>query len=145
MAAPATELQNAIFSTLVADSALVAALGGPHVNDSPPKNVVAPCVTFGGTRVYDWSTGTEVETEQLFTLHVWSKATGDAEALGIMVLIRVRLADSLIPLGDHDPVRLILEFFELRYDDDLAMHHGLARFRAIAEPKTGARSLPRST
>src|SRR5262245_33293940 len=138
MAAPAAELQNAIFSTLVADSALVAALGGQHVHDSLPKNVVSPYVTFGGTRVYDWSTGTEIETEQLFTLHVWSKANGDAEALGIMVLIRVRLADSLMPLGGRDPVRLRMEFFELRYDEDLAMHHGLARFRAIAEPSAGA-------
>ena len=138
MAAPAAQLQHAIFSTLVADPALVAALGAPHVYDSPPKNIVSPYVTYGGTSVYDWSTGTAIATEQLFTLHVWSKANGDAEALGIMVLIRVRLADSLMPLGDCDRVRLRLEFFELRYEEDLAMHHGLARFRAIAEPSTFA-------
>jgi hypothetical protein len=138
MSAPAAELQKAIFSALGADSALVAALGGPHFYDKPPKNVVSPYVTFGRTSVYDWSTGMEIDTEQLFTLHVWSKAKGDAEALEIMVIIRVRLADSLLPLDDRDPVRLKSEFFELRYDDDLAMHHGLARFRATAEAAIGA-------
>jgi hypothetical protein len=135
MAAAAADLQTAICSVLIADPALVAVLGAPYLYESPPKNVVYPYVTFAGTSVYDWSTGTAIDTEQLFTLHVWSKSNGDVEALGIMVLIRVRLADRLVPVGGRDPVRLALEFFELRYDDDLAMHHGLARFRALAEPQ----------
>jgi len=138
MAAPAAELQNAIFSVLGADSALIAALRGQHIYAEVPKKVASPYVTFGRTSVYDWSTGMEIDTEQLFTLHVWSKAKGDNEALGIMVIIRVRLADSLMPLDHRDPVRLKSEFFELRYDDDLAMHHGLVRFRAIAEAAAGA-------
>jgi hypothetical protein len=138
MAAPAAELEKAIFSALGADSGLVAALGGARIYDHAPKNVVSPYVTFGRTSVYDWSTGTELDTEQLFTLHVWSKAKGDAETLGIMEIIRARLADILMPLDGRDPVRLKPEFFEQRYDDDLAVHHGLLRFRAIAEAQAGA-------
>jgi hypothetical protein len=138
MAAPAAELQHAILSALGADATLVAALGGVRVYDQPPKNVTSPYVTFGRTSVYDWSTGTELDTEQLFTLHVWSKAKGDQETLGIMEIIRARLADTLMPLDGRDPVRLKPEFFEQRYDEDLAVHHGLLRFRAIAEASAGA-------
>jgi hypothetical protein len=134
MAAPAAELQKAIFSALGTDAGLIAALGGARIYEQPPKNAASPYVTFGRTSVYDWTTGAETDDEQLFTLHVWSKAKGDAETLQIMQLMRSRLADSLQPLDGRDPVRLTLEFAEARYDDDLAVHHGLLRFRATAQP-----------
>lgn len=135
MAAPAAELEKAVLATLGADQELIAALGGVHVYELlPPKNVASPYVAFGRTSVYDWTTGSEKDDEQLLTLHVWSKAKDDAETLEIMQIIRARLADSLLPLDGRDPVRLRLEFSEARYDDDLAVHHGLLRFRAVAEP-----------
>lgn len=133
MAAPAAELQKAIFSALAADASLTAALGGSRIYDQIPKNAASPHVTFGRTSVYDWATGTESDNEQLFTLHVWSKAKGNAETLQIMEIMRSRLADSVLPLDGCAPVRLALEFAEARYDDDLAIHHGLLRFRATAE------------
>jgi hypothetical protein len=120
MAAPAAELQKAIFSALAADAALVAALGGAHIYDQPPKKAAFPHLTFGRTSVYDWSTGTELDTEQL------------------LEIIRAKLADSLMPLDDREPVRIKPEFFEQRYDEDLAVHHGLLRFRAIAEAPASA-------
>jgi hypothetical protein len=135
MAAPAAELTKAILGTLSADQALIAALGGVHVYELlPPKNAASPYITFGRTSVYDWTTGSEKDDEQLLTLHVWSKAKGEAETLEIMDIIRARLADSLLPLDDSVPVRLRLEFSEARYDEDLVVHHGLLRFRAVAEP-----------
>ena len=132
MAAPAAELQRAIFETLGADSALAAALGGERIYDQPPKNVASPYITFGRTSVYDWATGSELDGEQLFTLHVWSKAKGDTETLQIMEIMRARLADASLPLDGHEPVRLTLQFAEARYDEDLAVHHGLLRFRAVS-------------
>jgi Protein of unknown function (DUF3168) len=135
MAAPAAELQKAVLATLGADRGLIAALGGAQVYElPPPKNAASPYVTFGRTSVYDWTTGSEKDGEQLLTLHIWSKAKGEAETLEIMDIIRARLADSLLPLDDSDPVRLRLEFSEARYDDDLVVHHGLLRFRAVTEP-----------
>jgi len=137
MAAPAAELQEAIFAALGADPALIAALGGARIYAEAPKNVASPYITFGRTSVYDWTTGAERDDEQLFTLHVWSKAKGDAEALQIMETVRARLADSRLALDGREPVRLGLEFHEARYDDDLAVHHGLLRFRARTEPAAG--------
>jgi hypothetical protein len=135
MAAPAAELQKAVLATLGADQGLIATLGAARIYELlPPKNAASPYVTFGRTSVYDWTTGAEKDDEQLLTLHVWSKAKGDAETLQIMDIIRARLADGLLPLDGREPVRLRLEFSEARYDDDLAVHHGLLRFRAAAEP-----------
>lgn len=135
MAAPAAELQKAVLAALGADQGLIATLGAARIYELlPPKNAASPYVTFGRTSVYDWTTGAEKDDAQLLTLHVWSKAKGDAETLQIMDIIRARLADGLLPLEGREPVRLRLEFSEARYDDDLAVHHGLLRFRAAAEP-----------
>jgi hypothetical protein len=133
MAAPAAELQNAIFATLGADAALIAALGANRIFDRPPANAVFPYIGFGRTSVYDWTTGAEKETEQLFTLHIWSKAKGDKETLEIMELARARLDDTSLTLEGGLSVKIRLEFAEPRYDEDLAVHHGLLRFRAVTE------------
>jgi hypothetical protein len=134
MASPAVDLQKAIHGLLTADAALVAKLGGQKVFDATPPNAAFPYVSFGRTSIYDWSTGTESGTEQLFTIHVWSKAKGKTETLEIMETIR-QLIDAAPPeLDDHALVNLQLEFAEVRFDDDISVHHGLLRFRAVMEP-----------
>jgi hypothetical protein len=133
MTAPAAELQRAIFEALGSDAALLAALGGARIYDHAPATVAFPYITFGRTSIYDWSTGTESGTEQLFTLHVWSKAKGKKEALDIMELASARLRDASLDLGDHRLVNLRQEFSEARYDEDQTVHHGLLRFRAVIE------------
>ena len=128
----AADLQKAIFEALGANGAL-AALVGTRVFDHAPVNAAFPYITFGRTSVYDWSTGTESGTEQLFTLHVWSKAKGKKEALEIMELARGTLHDAALELEGHKLVNLRLEFSEARYDDRNEAHHGLLRFRAVVE------------
>ena len=129
MPAPAAELQKAIFAALGNDAALIAALGGAHIYEKARS--IFPSISFGRTGVYDWSTGAEKDTEQLFTLHIWSKAKGDAETLGLMELALSRLAGSALFLEGGHPVDLKLEFAEARYDQDLAVYHGLLRYRAV--------------
>lgn len=133
MSAPAVELQKAVFEALGGDAAL-AAIVGTRIFDHAPANVAFPYISFGRTSIYDWSTGTENGSEQLFTLHVWSKAKGKKETLDIMDLARARLENAAPALDGHYLVNLRLEFAEARYDDDLTVHHGLLRFRAVTEP-----------
>jgi hypothetical protein len=133
MTAPAAELQKAIFSSLSGDATLVALLGSARIFDNAPANVAFPYITFGRTSIYDWSTGTESGTEQLFTLHIWSKAKSKKETLDIMEVVRERLNDASLPLDGHQLVNLRLEFAEARHDDDLSVHHGMLRFRAVTE------------
>ncbi len=133
MGAPAAELQRAVFEALTADAALSRLIDG-RVYDQPPGATPFPYVTFGRTSLYDWSTGTESGTEQLFTLHVWSKAKGKKETLAIMEAARTVLEGARLPLATEHLVDLTLEFAEARHDEDLSVHHGLLRFRALSEP-----------
>lgn len=128
----AAELQKAIFAALGANAALTA-LVGARIFDHAPPHVSFPYITFGRTSIYDWSTGTESGTEQLFTLHVWSKGKGKKEALEIMELARQALHDAPLDLDGHILINLRLEFSEARYDDRNDAHHGLLRFRAVVE------------
>jgi len=129
----AAELQKAIFAALGANAALTSVVG-TRIFDHAPANAAFPYITFGRTSVYDWSTGTESGTEQLFTLHVWSKSKGKKEVLEIMELARETLHDAALELEAHRLVNLRLEFSEARYDDRNEAHHGLLRFRAVTEP-----------
>ena len=135
MGAPAAELQRAVFEALTSDAALSTLIGG-RVYDQPPAGTPFPYVTFGRTSLYDWSTGTESGTEQLFTLHVWSKAKGKKETLAVMEAARSVLEGARLPLETEHLVDLSLEFAEARHDEDLSVHHGLLRFRALSEPQT---------
>lgn len=129
----ALELQKAIFAALHGNSALIAALGGPRVYDLAPATVPFPYITFGRASIYDWSTATERGAEQLVTLHVWSKAKGKREVLELMDLIRARLDDAALTLDGHRLVNLRMDFQEARFDEDLSVHGGLLRFRAVTE------------
>lgn len=133
MKSPAADVQKALFEALASDAALTAMLGGKKIFDHAPADVRFPYVTFGRTSLYDWSTSTESGTEQFFTLHVWSKAKGKKETLAIMDEVRSRLHDADIALGTHDLVSLRFETGEVRYDEDVAVHHGLLHFRAVIE------------
>jgi hypothetical protein len=133
MTAPAADLQKALFTALTADAALIGLLGGPKIHDNAPANAAFPYVTFGRTSLYDWSTGTEIGTEQLFTLHIWSKAQGKQETLAVMDAIRARLDQAPLTLDHHHLVALRFEYAEARFDEDLSVYHGLLRFRAVME------------
>ena len=118
MTAPAAELQKAIFVALGGRRGADCADRRAAIFDHAPANVAFPYITFGRTSVFDWSTGTESGTEQLFTLHVWSKAKGKKETLEIMELARSALLDdAALELDRHQLVNMRLEFAEARYDD----------------------------
>ena len=132
MTSAAADLQKSLYAALAGDPGIVAALGGAKIYDHAPAGVSFPYITFGRTGIYDWSTDSEGGTEQLITLHVWSKAKGKEETLAIMELARERLGQPLTLESNH-LVNLRLDYAEARYDDDVTVHHGLLRLRAVTE------------
>ena len=134
MTSAAIELQKAVFSALSGDAALTAALGEGRIHDHAPENIAFPYLTFGRTTAHDWSTDTEVGSEHIFTIHVWSKAKGKAQVLELMELVKAVLHDNDLTLDTHRLVNLRREFEDARYNDDLSVYHGMARFRAVTEP-----------
>lgn len=133
MSVASVELQKAIFAVL-RDDPEIATVVGNRIHDTLPARVVFPYLTLGRTTAYDWSTGTEIGTEHLFTIHVWSKAKGKTETLDLMGRIETLLRDGpLLPEGHH-LVNLTPDFAESRFDEELSLHHGLMRYRAVTEP-----------
>lgn len=133
MTSAALELQKAIFAALATDGDLETAMGGVRLFDQAPANANFPYLTIGRTSVYDWSTDTESGTEQLVTLHAWSKARGKAQCFELLELVRARLDDASLELAGHSLVNFKAEYSDVRYEDDNDVHHGLIRFRAVTD------------
>lgn len=132
MTAPG-DLQQALFLRLKSDAPLSALLSGAGLLERATDNAAFPYVTCGQTSAFDWDTGVENSDDQMITLHVWSKAQGEDETLAIMDAIEARLADAVLVIGPHGQTRLSLEFTEARYDEELLVHHGMLRFRALTQ------------
>lgn len=132
MTAPG-DLQQALFLRLKSDAPLSALLSGAGLLERATDNAAFPYVTCGQTSAFDWDTGVENSDDQLITLHVWSKAQGEDETLAIMDAIEARLADAVLVIGPRGQTRLSLEFTEARYDEELLVHHGMLRFRALTQ------------
>ena len=130
MPAPATELKRAVFAVLGKDAALAERVGG-RILDQASANTVFPSVTLGRTSLYDWSSGAERSDEQLFSLHVWSKA-GESEIGEITAILRTLIEGAALDLGDGRMAGAQLEFSEARHHEELQLHTGLLRFRAVA-------------
>ncbi len=130
------ELQKAVFATLSASPEVQVLVGPDRIFDHVPHTTPFPYVTFGRTAVYDWNTSTEKGDEHLFTLHVWSRGKGKAQAGAIMDALKMRLENvPPVPQGHH-LVNLTLEYSEARFDEELDGYHGLLRYRAVTEPAT---------
>jgi len=133
MTHPALALQKAVVAALVADGA-VGALIGDRVYDAPPRDAAFPYVTIGGTRVEDWSTGTEDGAEIRLTLEVWSRERGKRECHEILETVEAALHQAALSLEDHALVNLRFEFADVDRERDGVTYHGVARFRAVTEP-----------
>ncbi|MES0131755.1 DUF3168 domain-containing protein [Mesorhizobium sp. M0029] len=132
MTAPGDLLQ-ALFMRLKSDASLTALLGGAGLREQAADSAAFPYVTYGRTSAFDLDTGADNDDDQLITLHVWSKAQGEAETRLIMDSLRARLDGAAFATGSRDQTRLSLEFAEARYDEDLALYHGVLRIRALTE------------
>ena len=134
MASAAWELQKAIFASLSGNSALTSLLGGQRIYDDVPRGTDPPYITFGQSTVRDWSTGTETGNEHLFTIHVWTRATGERLSHQIMSVLRDGLHDAVLAVTDHRLINLRHEFSDTVRDPDGETIHGVVRFRAVTEP-----------
>ena len=126
---PAADLESAVLTVLEP-------LAGRPSAGQAARGKKYPQLSLGRTTIHDWSSGAETG-EQLFTVHVWSKAGDGAEAKALSAKVRARLAERF-DLSEGRVARMRLEFEEIRYDAEQSVHHGLLRFRARIED--GARA-----
>ncbi|MGX9393650.1 DUF3168 domain-containing protein [Nitrobacteraceae bacterium UC4446_H13] len=127
-------LRAAIHHALVADSGLVAVLGGAHVYDAPPRGAAFPYVTLGEARLTDVSADDGPTQEHLLTLHAWSRQGGHKEAHGIAGALLQALDDVPLAPDGHRLVNLRFTVADIRRENDDRTYHAVVRFRAVTEP-----------
>lgn len=97
-ASPVIALRVAIRARLMADTALVAALGDKRIHDEAPRGVSTPYVLFADAQMRDWSGALSRGAEQFLTLAVVTTQRGLGSALG--------MAQQLVSLLDEAPLTL---------------------------------------
>jgi hypothetical protein len=131
--APAA-LRAAIHRALIADGALIAALGGAKVYDEPPRDASFPYVTLGEARIVDASADDGPTQEHQLTLHAWSRQGGHREAHVITGALLQALDDAPLAPAGHRLVNLRFSIADIRREADGRTYHALVRFRAVTEP-----------
>lgn len=129
-------LQKAIHAQLIADAGLTALLGGPRIYDDVPRQPAFPYVTYGGSTVRDWSTGTDDGHEHTVTLHVWCRGAGRKPAHELLGAVEAALDQQGLALQDHRLISLRHDFSDVRREPDGETWHGVLRLRATTEPLT---------
>lgn len=134
MTSPAWELQQAAYTALVSDAALVDELGGTRVYDAVPRGAAFPYLTFGPITTRDWSTGTEIGAEHTLILRAWSKAGGTREVHRVLERVRQSLVGASLTLNGHRVVNVQHEQSDAAREIDGETWSGAVRFRVVTEP-----------
>jgi Protein of unknown function (DUF3168) len=130
---PALALVQAMRAALLADTALMALLGGGHVFDETPRGEQGLHVAFAGVETRDWSVMDQKAHEHFVVIHVATQERGRAQALAIVARIEAVLDNVALVLVDHRLVNLRVIFSSVaRMKTD--KFGGTLRFRAATEP-----------
>lgn len=133
-------VQQVIWETLVANPALLTALGGADVYDDIPPAAKLPWIVFDRIETEDWSTGTEEGGEHRITLSAWSGAEGRKQAQHLAGLAVAALcapgAALAVPLlrDGQQIVSFSHETTTAERDRDSGFYRSQFVFRAVTEP-----------
>lgn len=129
-----TDVARALHNMLSGDLRVQDALGKPaRLYDHAPEDPVFPYLTYGPMRSEDNSADGARLTVHLITLHVWSRYTGRAEALGLMGTIASVLTDAPMPLTNAALVNRHIIYTDIfRASDGLTLH-GILRLRVSTD------------
>lgn len=134
MSNAAWALQQAIHSTLAADTEMISLLGGARIYDDVPQGASFPYITLAGFTLRDWSTGTEAGAEITFTANAWSRGAGHKQAQLLADAIRTALHEAPLTIAAHHLVNLRHESSDTHRQRDGDTYRVTARFRAVLEP-----------
>lgn len=135
MASIGIELQTAIYSRLTGFAALTALVGGgtPRIYDHVPDNGAAfPYVTIGESTAIPFDTKDTLGSEDIISIHVWSRYKGKKEVKQILGEIYNALHRYILTLPNHVCVDCLQEMSEVYQDDDKT-YNGIARYRVTTQ------------
>jgi hypothetical protein len=130
----ALALQQAMRAALLADTALIALLGGQHVFDEVPRGEQSLYISFGNVETRDWSVMDQKAHEHFVTLDVVSNERGRAQAQNICNRIEAVLDNAALTLSGHRLVNLRNVFWSVARMKSDQKFGATMRFRAATEP-----------
>ncbi len=130
----ALALQQAMRAALLADTALIALLGGAHVFDEVPRGEPPLFVNFAGIETRDWSVADQKAHEHFVVLEVSSNERGRAQAQHICNRIEAVLDNADLTLVDHQLINLRIIFWSVSRSKSDKNFGATLRFRAATEP-----------
>jgi Protein of unknown function (DUF3168) len=130
---PALALVQAMRAALLADTALMALLGGGHVFDETPRGEQGLYVAFAGVETRDWSVMDQRCHEHFVVIEVSTQERGRAQALAICSRVEAVLDNAALLLTDHRLINLRVMFSNVARMKNEKFGATL-RFRAATEP-----------
>ena len=134
MAAPANELQAAIYSALMANVELSAIVGDRIYDRVPMAGDQAPFVTIGaGTERPDLNDCKDLSNHTI-VVNVWSEEQGGfKQSKEISYLVKSTLDADALSLVDHALIDINLQDAIYQRDPDGITSHAILRFEAMIE------------
>ncbi|WP_424361443.1 DUF3168 domain-containing protein [Methylocystis parvus] len=132
-ASPIIALRKAMRAHLLADPALVTALGEGKIFDEAPRNADPPYVLFAEAQMRDWSAQASRGAEQLLTLAVVTTQRGVGSALGLAQQMIDRFDEASLTLEGHTLIDLRFVSMEAKRDPNGRFARVSIVFRATTE------------
>jgi hypothetical protein len=130
----ALALQQAMRAALLADTALIALLGGAHIFDEVPRGEPPLSVSFAGIETRDWSVMDQKAHEHFVTMDVSTNERGRTQAQSICNRIEAVLDNANLTLAGHRLVNLRVVFWSVARPKSDPKFGATLRFRAATEP-----------
>ena len=130
----ALALQQAMRTSLLADTTLTSLLGGQHIYDETPRGEPASHVVFGTIETRDWSTVEAKAHEHFITIDVMTNERGRSLAQAICQAIETRLDMATLTLTGHRLINLRQVFWAVSKPRGSNSFGASMRFRAATEP-----------
>ncbi len=130
----ALALRAAVRSKLVNDEALSGILGGAKIFDETPDSTRAPYIVLADVESREAGSSIDEGEEHRFTLNIWSREGGLAEALNAAARVATSLDGSDLELTGHRLANLRWLATDARRASDGRHRLASLRFRALTEP-----------
>ena len=102
------------------------------------RDAAMPYASFGETSVRIWNDGTTSIAEHKISIHIWSRASGDAEAIGLAGEIANLIETASRNRTDVPLVNMAVTGHEIRRPSREGVRQATLRINAITEHPKGS-------
>lgn len=132
------DMQAAVYAKLMADTGSGGLLdpSAPMITgvlDDVPEGQEFPYITIGEAIEMPWSTMGRDGADDTLTIHIWSRAHGFAEALGILDRLNMLLDGGELAIDDYIHVGTLYVSAETLRDPDGITRHVVATYRVYVQ------------